>query len=596
MTISLFAPAPGRSRSCAARLAAGLMTAGAILSSGAVNAQIAPGQLPSREQVQPPVPQTSRPPAEARVDGSRAFREVPCPFEQSNQQVALAGVRFVAPDGTTIAPELARLLAGVRAEEGARSVVQLCDLRDTANRLLRDAGYVASVQILPQDVSNGGELTLTVVTARLVRLDVEGRTGGHYARLIADRAAQLKAMDPFNERAAERLLLLAGDVPGLSVELSLSPAGTNPGDVIGTLRVSYRPIALIGNIQNFNGRSAGRETAYGRIEAYGLTGLSDVTYIGGSTTLDLDEQQVLQFGHSLGLNRDGARLDGSLTFAWSHPDLGGLDVGSRSMVGTLALSAPLERSLGRNAMATIGLDVIEQRTIATFAGTDIPLTRDKLRVGFARLSANLAKASHDGHGYTVSGAIELRQGLDVLGATERFDPGTYAGGYTPSNLRGDPTATVVRADLDGQIGLGPIFSLAAAGRVQVASDPLLSFEKFSIGSLTIGRGYDPGANSADSAIGLRGEVRAAAYRGQRASAEIFGFYDQAWLWNLDRFSTESGRGLASIGGGVRAALGGKFLLEAIYAHPLDRALRSDAPRSADRLLLSLTAQFSPPLR
>ena len=74
MTISLSAPAPARFRPPVARLAAGLMTAGTILSPGAVNAQIAPGQLPSREQVQPPVPQTSRAPAEARVDGSLAFR------------------------------------------------------------------------------------------------------------------------------------------------------------------------------------------------------------------------------------------------------------------------------------------------------------------------------------------------------------------------------------------------------------------------------------------------------------------------------------------------------------------------------------------
>ncbi|MDT8758767.1 hypothetical protein MZO42_08655 [Sphingomonas psychrotolerans] len=574
------------------RLAPSLTVLAATLAALPASAQVVPGQLPSREQVQPPVPE-SLPAPRARVDGRSAFRAVDCPFETSTQQVALAGLRFEGQDGAELAPEILRLLGDLRPQPGSQPVAQLCALRDEANRILQSAGYVASVQILPQQIDNGGQLILTVISARLVRLEVEGETG-RYARLVAERAERLKALYPFNQFEAERMLLLMGDIPGLSVDLTLRPAGTRPGEVVGTLAVAYRPIAITGNLQNYGGRSAGRESAYARVDLYGLTGLADVTYIGGSTTFDLDEQQVLQLGHGMGLGADGIRLDGSLTLAWSQPDIGALDLRSTSTVATLALSTPVRRGLTRNLNASLGLDLIEQRTDVHFAGVRYPLTRDRLRVGFARLAGNISRPSQSGHGYRASAALEARQGLAILGASERFD-GIYDGGYTPSNESGDPTATILRADLDGQVGLGPVFSLAGAARAQLASGPLLNYEKFSVGSLTVGRGYDPGAGNGDSAIGLRGEVRTAAWRGQRLAAELFGFYDQAWLWNEGRFD-ENHRALASFGGGVRAAIDGKFLLEATYARPLDRLQRIDRSRPGPRLLLSLTTQFSAAFR
>ena len=41
----------------------------------------------------------------------------------------------------------------------------------------------------------------------------------------------------FNRYQAERYLLLASDIPGYVVRLTLRPAGTVPGDVIGDVTV-----------------------------------------------------------------------------------------------------------------------------------------------------------------------------------------------------------------------------------------------------------------------------------------------------------------------------------------------------------------------
>ncbi|QPQ55369.1 ShlB/FhaC/HecB family hemolysin secretion/activation protein [Allosphingosinicella flava] len=551
------------------------------------SAQVAPGTLPSREQVQPQVPETAPPPLQVRVDGRKAFRETPCAFETATNPVTIDRLRFTGNGGAVLPPEILSLLAGIEGTGGQQPLSAVCDIRDRANAALRDAGYIASVQIPPQEIT-GNELALVVITAKLVDVRVAGKPG-RYADLVAARAERLKGIDPFNQHEAERLLLVAGDVPGLDVQLSLSPAGTVPGEVVGTLTVAYSPYALIGNVQNYGSRSIGRETAYLRAEAYGLTGMADSTYVGLSTTLDTDEQQVFQLGHSFGVDPDGTRVEGSFTYAWSQPDVGILDVRSRSLVGTLAVSHPLVRTGLRNFNLSGGLDFVEQRT--RFFG--LPLTRDKLRIAFLRLDGNLVEPD-EGYGYALSGGIELRRGLDIFNATERYEEAPE--GWTPSRIFGDPTATVLRLDLDSQVKLNSIFTVSNSVRAQYASQPLLNYEEFSVGSLSIGRGYDPGANGGDSAIGTRSELRAAAYRTTNVAAEVFGFVDNAWIWNKDRITTEKERQLGSIGFGTRVSLPGNLFLEAMYAHPMDRALSTDAKRAPDRFLVSLTAQFAPRAR
>lgn len=578
------------------RLGGWLLATAASLTAMSAQAQTGPGALPSREQVLPPAPVVAPPPSEARVTSAKAFRETPCAFEKSGESLAIGAVRFARPDGSDLPVQLSRLLAGIAPARGAQSIAQICELRDSANQVLQRAGFVASVQIPAQKLDNDGTLVLAVVTARLVDVQIKGKPG-RYARLIAARAEKLKAIDPFNERAAERELLLAGDVPGLDIELSLSPAGTVPGEVVGTLSVAYRPYAISANVQNYGARNLGRETAYVRVEGYGLTGLADLTYLGASTTFDFEEQKVLQFGHSMGVGSDGSRLEASITHAWSRPDAGGLDLRSYSLVGTVALTAPLVRGLDRNLSVATGLDIVDQRTKVDF-GTLLPLTRDRLRILFARLSFGTARGSLAGQRYSLSGGIELRRGLDIFGTTERGV--ITAEGYAPSSYFGDPKAGLARLDLDGQVNLGPVFSIAGSARAQVSSAPLMNYEKFSVGSLTIGRGYDPGATNGDDALAGRIELRGQAYRGRAVAAELFGFFDHAQLWNHARYSqganpqllTEPDRGLSSIGAGVRLSLPGTLLLEASYAHPLDRVF-DGAPRPDDRVLLSLTAQFSP---
>lgn len=553
----------------------------------AAHAQSPQAQAPTREQLEQPAP-TQAPTSTVRVESGKALETAPCPLSNYDLKVNITQLRFTGIGGAELAPEIQQVVSGVGVPAATQDIAVVCTIRDEANAALRQAGYIASVQIPPQTIA-AGDLRLEVVTAKIVEVRVRGDAPPH-RRTIEARAERLKALTPLNERDAERILLLAGDIPGLDVQLSLSPAGTVPGHVVGDLMLTYRPFSVLTNVNNFGSRQLGREIAYVRAETFGLLGNQDVTYIGGSISSDLKEQRVIHAGHSGGIGNAGLRYEGNFLHAWSRPDLDQLDLRSKSWVGSLGLSMPLIRSRRRTADIAGGLELVEQTTHVHGSGGSSPLNRDRLRVAFLRSDFGMRNFLGSGfEAYSLLGNLEVRQGLDIFGATKT---GEFEDGFTPSRFAGDATALVVRGNVDGTVNFGPVFSLGSRIRGQWANNPLLNFEEFAVGNLTIGRGYDPGSNSADRAVGVRLEPRAQLFNNGSARVEGFTFYDSVWIWNLDPNAIETDRRLASYGAGLRGLLPGFGIAELIYARPQHKALLiPGAERAPDRILFSITALF-----
>ncbi|MGI8706308.1 MAG: ShlB/FhaC/HecB family hemolysin secretion/activation protein [Sphingomicrobium sp.] len=582
------------------QVAAVLLSSVLASTSSATTAQTAPQVLPpTREEVTRPDIQAPRDVA-PRLEVEGGIERAPCALDSPEFQdirFAIRGAEFEGLQGLP-ASELASSYSSLIGTEQPISVV--CEVRDRAATMLRDAGYIAAVEVPEQRIADG-IVRFRVLMARLTQVRVRGNATGA-ERAIAGYLNRLTRQPVFNRFEAERYLLLASDLPGYTVRLTLRPAGTEPGEVIGDVTVQRLPGYADFNVQNGGSRELGPWGGLLRGQLFGLTGLADRTTLAAFTTADLKEQQTIQLGHDFRLGAEGLGLGGLLTYAWANPTIdGGSDVRARTLLATVQADYPLIRSLARNLRGSVGMDFVNQDVELD----SIDLTRDRLRVAFARLGFDAINTrlspgrSLAEPEWRFNGLLELRKGLNIFGATDRCGPtGANCLGpndVPPSRLEGISTAAVVRALLYGEYRSVPKLTFALGARAQYAWKPLLSFEEFSAGNYTVGRGYDPGALLGDRGWGTQAEVRFGSTvptSARRPAIEGYLFWDHARVSNFDRlFVIEGSRHLDSIGGGARATFD-RFVLDAALAVPMTRVGILDK-KPDPRVLISLTTRLWP---
>ncbi|MFN3389972.1 MAG: ShlB/FhaC/HecB family hemolysin secretion/activation protein, partial [Allosphingosinicella sp.] len=468
---------------------------------------------------------------------------------------------------------------------------------------LRDAGYIAAVEVPEQRIENG-VVQFRVLMAKLVGLRVRGDAGRN-ERLIARYLEPLTTQEVFNTRVAERYLLLAGDLPGTNVRLALRPAGTVPGEVVGEVTIVRLPGIIDLNLQNYGSESVGRGGALLRAQVYGLTGLGDRTTMAFYSTADFVEQRTLQLAHDFRVGGEGLQIGGQFTYSWAEPQLfdPALNIESRTLYATLEASYPFVRTLRSTVRGTVGVDLVDQEV--DFA--DLPFSEDKLRILFARLgfeavAPRRAREPIDplGPRWRLEAGLEVRQGLPGLGASDGcnadFSDCTAPGEVPPSRLEGRPDATVLRAEANGDLRFMPNVSFYLGGVAQMATAPLFAFEEFSAGNYTVGRGYDPATIAGDDGAGVQAELRFGRLAPQSEddlAVQPYLFFDAAWVGNEDQAALVGfGDELQSAGGGIRAIWGNRAQADVTLAVPLTRAgFLAETPDP--RLLISFTTRLWP---
>ncbi len=545
---------------------------------------------PTREEIERPVPQRTDRQVRLTVEGD--IERAPCPLADpayANVRLTLTEARFnnLGP----VAPvELRPLYEQYVGTD--QPVAVLCEIRDAVATKLRRDGYIAAVQVPTQRIDNG-IVQFEVLYAKLTSIRVRG-DAGNGEKLVASYLERLTTDTVFNQKVAERYLLLARDLPGYDIRLTLVPAGTAPGELIGDVTVRRTPYEVDFNVQNLAARDAGPYGAQLRAQFYGLTGMGDRTYISAYSTLDFEEQQIIQAGHEFRVGGEGLTLAGRFTYAWTKPDIN-IPAAARTSIDATTLLAsiearyPLVRGQAASLYSTVGLDYVDQDI--DFIG---PLSRDRIRIAYAQLAgeaidmANGAKPR-----WRMGGQIELRHGLDILGAS---DPCNFVCALvrTPTTRGdGDPEATVLRGEISAEASLGDQLSVFVRGRGQLAFDPVLSFEEFAGGNFTIGRGYDPGVIVGDDGAGFQVELRGpqiSPIKETDFSFQPFVFFDAAWTWDDGRPGDP--QRLSSVGGGVRARIDNRFRLDLTIAVPTERTgLLTDTPDP--RILFTFTTLLLP---
>jgi len=584
------------------RVLSRIVLIGAALLPSAVGAQALSAQ-PTREEIER-APIAPRVPSNRRLTIDGDVERAPCPLADAAYKDITVDLREVRFSGLgTISPEMLRESWSSYAGQKV-PLSTVCEIRDRAATILRQAGYLAAVQVPPQRIE-GGVVNFDVLLAKLIGFQVRGDAGrsegiiGRYLKALQDQPF-------FNIRFAERYLLLARDLPGYDIRLTLRPAGTNPGEVIGEVQVVRTPVEIDFAVQNYGSQEVGRGGGILQARFNGIFGMGDRTTFGVFSTHDFREQQVLQVSEEIRVGGEGLTLGADFSYAWTRPTLGaGILLNSETLVATLRATYPVIRRQTFNLNVSGGLDIVNQSS--SFNG--IPFTRDRLRVPYLKLDYQAfdPKSVVSTTGYSIAEprwrvgtSLEVRQGLDALGASPdcRAAPAAcVAGGATPpSRLTADPSGFVVRAGASFEFRPISIFGFSLSPRAQYSPSTLLSYEQFSAGNYTIGRGFDPGTLIGDSGIGMRGEAFVGSLIPSSRKGFAFqgyAFIDAVWVWNRDPLpGTSDPQKLQSAGGGVRVAFGDRFLFDAGVAVPFAAAGLQTA-RGDTRVLVSLTTRLFP---
>ncbi|ATE63085.1 ShlB/FhaC/HecB family hemolysin secretion/activation protein [Rhizorhabdus dicambivorans] len=566
-------------------------------------AQLAPGapavqqqQLaPTREEIDRNRPQQTQRSARLTIDGD--IERAPCALDNpayADIKVSISEAQFNNLQGIT-AEELKASYVSLLGPD--RPISTICTIRDAAATALRAKGYLAAIQVPVQRIENG-VVRFEVLFAKIVAIRVRGNAGPAEGTLQA-YMKHLTEEKVFNRYTAERYLLLSREMPGYEVRLALKPAGTAPGELIGEISVVRNPLDVNFAAQNFSSHSSGRWSGALSAAAYGLIGADRLT-ASVSSTADFKEQQLVQLGYDTRLGGEGLTLSGSFTYAWSEPTIAGatFNIKARTLFATGEVRYPWIRTQAFSMVGAVGMDFLNQ-SVAFDGGPGLvgTLTKDKLRVGFVRLDFDTADVSERrAPKWRGSGSLEFRQGLNILDASPPSiaRPGNPFGPLTPARADGDRTSSLVRASASFEYNIAGGYWIAVMPRAQYAFTPLFSFEEYSAGNFSIGRGYDPGVIIGDSGIGSAFELRLPNVRPfQKVNLNIlpFGFTDLAWTWDKGAGRLNPNF-VASVGGGLRALLNNRFRIDGTIAFPL-KAAGLQTHNHDPRFLVSVTSKLWP---
>ena len=551
--------------------------------------QVAPQIAPTREELQGIARQEELPAPRLQIEGG--VERSPCSLADPQYADVTVTIKDVTFNGLKGATPQELESAWMPFQGQTQPVAVLCEIRDAAATILRNKGYLAATQVPTQRIEDGS-VEFEVLYGRISAVRARGETRGAEAKL-QQYLGRLAEDEIFDRNQAERALLLARDLPGYTVNLTLRPAGGAPGDLIGEVTVRRERFAFNVAVQNFGAQGTGPVGAQAQAQFFGLTGLGDVTSLSYFTSSDFEEQEVFQASHEFRPGGSGLTVSGSVTYAITNPDLGTAanfgvavqDLEATTLFASLSARYPVKRTQGENFSIGGGFDYIDQDV--DFIA---PLSRDRIRVGWLRFEYDSIDLERRAPRYQASASLEFRQGLDIFGANDVcIGPQCPADQINPGRLDGESTSSVIRASGNLELAVTPKFAIAFKPSAQLSlSGGLFGFEEFAAGNFSVGRGYDPGTIIGDSGFAMTTEARTATLPwGNKAAVQPYAFFDLAKIYNK---APELDDDLYSVGSGMRVTFAGRYSLDAMVAVPLKRA-GLQMERGSIRGLFTLSARF-----
>ena len=427
------------------------------------------------------------------------------------------------------------------------SFAQLVQAANEITKLYVERGYITSGAYLPEQDLNTGKVKIQVVEGSLAEIEVNVTEGRLRQSYIRDRLTnRLDAPLNINQlQQSLQLLQLNSLVASLNAELS---TGVQPGtnSLIVTV-VGDNTFNLQTRLNNNRNPSIGSFERAIRIEENNLLGIGDGIYFAFNNT---DGSNQYRGGYSLPINSRDGTLSFDLSLAnnqiiESPFDQADIEVDSRNY--DLALRQPVYQKATGQVSQELALNLngsIRQ------SNTSILNESEGISPG----------ADEDGEIRTATVAFGQewlqRNRQEVIAARSQFNLGVDALDATVSNSEPDGQFFSWRGQLsylrllnqpqnNSQVGS----TLLLRSELQLAADPLVPTEQFSLGGFATVRGYRQDATLTDSGFSSNAEFRLPIARFEQINStlQLSPFLDFGTGWNADaedaEFSTLLGTGV-----------------------------------------------------
>lgn len=488
--------------------------------------------------------------------------------------------------------------------------VPLAAIEDARIRLIAAygrAGYpfvTASAGLTPLP-GGGAALTMSVVEGHIASVKLDGDIGPAGTQV-------LRFLEPLVGGGAittarlERALLLAGDIPGVTVRSVVRPLqGGDAGALELIAQLTRRPFSGYLAVDNRGYRLTGPVQALLAVGANSFTSLGERI----EATIFQTEDWEQSFGQLSGeafVGASGLRVRLYAGTGLSRPGsfLRQIDYEGRTTTAGAQAQYPIIRTRPLNLFAAAQFDYFDSDVEVGGVRQSLDEVR-ALRAGFdgSTLDTLLSFAPAPA---TTTASLRLHRGVSWFGATRASDipgPGRVQSEFEFTKWSGELSRTQpiwIPAD-------GVMLSLYGLVAGQISDDILPISEKFILGGSRLGRGFYAGQVTGDSAFGASVELQldvrpqpfavpgftAGELVDVQPSAQFYVFYDYGRTW--ENLPTDPNRRIESYGGGVRIFLtdSTQFDIEAVQrlTRQVDAAGSAVSPLSETAGFFRLLTRF-----
>lgn len=483
-------------------------------------------------------------------------------------RVRIAAVRITGNLSLT-EPELMRVLGPLVGQEVPLAAIE--DARIAVISAYGQAGYpfvTASAGLSPG--VDGSELTLSVVEGRIGAVRLDGDIGPAGTRVL--RFLQpLTQGGTITTASLERALLLAGDVPGVTIRSVLRPLqGGEAGSLELVAVVTRRPFSGYFSIDNRGYRLTGPLQGLLSVGANSFTEYGERIEATLFQTQDW-EQSLGQVSGEAFVGDSGLRLRAYMGAGRARPGsfLAQIGYTGNTQLAGVAASYPVIRSRPFNLFTAAQFDILNSEVLVGDPGQRQSLDETRvLRVGMEASALDTLLGFAPGPATTTI-SLRAHQGVSWFGGSNSQTPlpARVSSDFAFTKFSGELSRTQPLLRLDDR----NVVSLFGQVAGQRTNDILPTSEKFLFGGNRLGRGFYAGQVTGDNAFGATAELQldtrlpplpfamGDATTETPLSAQIYLFRDFGKTWeNLD---TDIDRTVESWGAGVRFFLADQVQLD-----------------------------------